>query len=113
MTEKSIKKTKLSQRRRNKMLEESSSSSTKDIIVQREPFDNIRHYNTINVKKYATYKQGNFKNKNMKSFAKKLDLFNLKYTEISSKYSLRPKKKLCVITGLPSMFICPDRKSVV
>ena len=59
MTEKSIKKTKLSQRRRNKMLEESSSSSTKDIIVQREPFDNIRHYNTINVKKYATYKQGN------------------------------------------------------
>ncbi|WUR04982.1 putative chromatin-remodeling complex subunit IES6 [Vairimorpha necatrix] len=99
---------KVQTRRRNKSIVDSSSTSSE--IVENKTqnnFDGIKHYDTINVKKYATYKQKNYKNKNMKTFAKSLDIFSLKYTEIASRFSVRPKKKLCVITGLPAMFICP------
>lgn len=69
--------------------------------------DENKHYDEIHVKKYDTYKQGKFKNKNMRSYGKSLDIYNLKYMEISSRYTVKPKKKLCEFTGLPAQFRCP------
>lgn len=69
--------------------------------------DENKHFDEIHVKKYDTYKIGKFKNKNMKSYGKTLDIYNLKYMEISSRFSVRPKKKLCEFTGLPAQFRCP------
>lgn len=124
--------TKLNKRRRNTSIidsEESDSSecSSSPIIKQKksltkkptgkiqetskkeEPvhIDENKHYDEIHVKKYSTYKQGNFKNKNMRTFSKGMDIYSLKYMEIANRFSVRPKKKICEFTGLPAMFTCP------
>lgn len=119
---------KINKRRRNTTIIESdeserSESSSSPIIKQKKSSNNTniktiqeipvavddenKHYDVINVKKYSTYKQGNFKNKNMRTFSKNLDVYNLKYMEIANRFSVRPKKKICVFTGLPAMFTCP------
>lgn len=118
---------KINKRRRNTTIIESdeserSESSSSPVIKQKKSSNNTnkktiqeipvvvdenKHYDVINVKKYSTYKQGNFKNKNMRTFSKNLDVYNLKYMEIANRFSVRPKKKICVFTGLPAMFTCP------
>ncbi|KAF9764090.1 Chromatin-remodeling complex subunit ies6 [Nosema granulosis] len=68
------------------------------------------HNENINVVKYSTYKLGNFKNRSMKVFTKDMDIYKMKYMEIASRYSERPKKKVCEFTGLPAMFTFPNSR---
>jgi INO80 complex subunit C len=68
------------------------------------------HVENLTVKKYSTYKLGNFKNRSMKVFTKDMDIYNMKYMEISVRYSERPKKKICEFTGLPAMFTFPNSR---
>ncbi|EQB60034.1 hrf1 domain-containing protein [Vairimorpha apis BRL 01] len=87
---------------RRSILNEEINDKVNSIILNEN-----KHYDEIHVKKYDTYKQGKFKNKNMRSYGKSLDIYNLKYMEISSRYTVKPKKKLCEFTGLPAQFRCP------
>lgn len=71
--------------------------------------DNL-HKEAVSVTKYSTYKLGNFKNRSMKVFTKDMDIHKMKYMEISSRFSIRPKKKICEFTGLPSLFTFPNSR---
>ncbi|KAK6089677.1 hypothetical protein P3W45_001319 [Vairimorpha bombi] len=114
--------TKINKRRRNTSIIDSESSecssspsirqkkSTKKIEKEsprKVQIDDNKHYDEIHVKKFSTYKQGSFKNKNMRTFSKSIDVYSLKYMEIANRFSIRPKKKVCEFTGLPAMFTCP------
>lgn len=57
--------------------------------------------------KNMSYAEQNLKYKSLKQMMQSLLLEDNKYIQISNKVTVRPKKKLCDLTGLPSFYTCP------